>query len=268
MSTVEKAFLKSKKDKSSDSSSASDLDFFANTHKKDTKKIVSSRKSISNMEQALKYDFDELAQRGLIHANMTDKKLLDHYRNLRTRLLARTEKDNFITMVTSVVPDERVTSVSANLAATIALDESKTSILIEANIAFPMLNSIFDLNEKGGLIDYLENDNAQVENYIHKTGIPRIRGIPSGNVRENASEYFTSDKMEEFVKELVSRYPDRYPIINAPSLFNSADARILLDLCDLVVLVVPYGACSNEDISKAVVTVGEEKLAGIILNNF
>jgi Mrp family chromosome partitioning ATPase len=199
---------------------------------------------------------------------MKDQRLLNHYRNLRTRLLRHCNNKNFVTLVTSVVPDDDTVLISANLGACFALDESKTAMLIEANINQPLINRIFDLEKKSGLIDFLETDDASIGDYLHKTGIPRLRAVPSGRPRENSSEYFTSDKMRSFIEELTSRYPDRFPIINAPSILYSADARILVEMCDQVLLVVPYGKCTEEDIYKSVLTIGQDKLAGLITNNF
>ncbi|WP_144392680.1 CpsD/CapB family tyrosine-protein kinase [Pleionea sediminis] len=274
MSTVEKAFLKSlekeKKEESLIEKAAEQTAYSepVNVQRKDTQQLVTSRKSISNMAQVEKYSAKELAERRLIFSNMANSKLLDSFRNLRTRLLASCDKDNFVTLVAPVVPDKESYLISANLAATFALDEAKTSMLIEADIHNPRLNSVFDLGDQQGLIDFLEDDSQDSASYLHKTRVPRLRMVPSGLKRENSAEYFTSDKMHEFISELVSRYPDRFPIINAPSILDSADARILVELCDQVVLVVPYGECSQEDILKASVTVGQEKLAGLLLNNF
>jgi capsular exopolysaccharide synthesis family protein len=270
MSTVEKAFLKSleNENKNIEEEISKGIEVDTNIAKKDAGQLTSSKRSIAHMEQPQKYSQKELDERGLIHSNMKDRNLLNQYRNLRTRLLAKCNKENFVTLVTSAVSDLDTAIVSANLAATFALDESKTSMLIEANIANPRLNQMFDMQNHPGLIDYLEGETNDSDIVLQKTGIPRLRFVPSGVPRESATEYFTSDKMKYFIKELVTRYPDRFPIINTPSISSSADARILLELCDQVILVVPYGECTEEDILKASLTIGNEKLSGIVLNNF
>jgi capsular exopolysaccharide synthesis family protein len=236
--------------------------------KKETSELVSSRTRISKMSQSDLYSAKELADRQLISANMKDTLLLDQYRNLRTKLLAVSEKSNFITLVTSVVPDDSSCLVAANLAATFALDGAKTATLIEANVQNPILDSVFDMKGEKGLIDYLEAEDNNCDQILHKSRVKRLRFVPSGLVRENSAEYFTSNKMKEFIDELVSRYPDRFPIINAPSIINSADARILAEMCDLVILVVPYGKCTEEEINHASFAIGEKKLSGIVLNQF
>jgi capsular exopolysaccharide synthesis family protein len=270
MSTVEKAFLKSleKENKNLEDEISKGIEVESTIAKKDAGQLTSSKRGIAHMEQTKKYSQKELEERGLIHSNMKDRNLLNQYRNLRTRLLANCKKENFVTLVTSAVSDNDTAIVSANLAATFALDESKTSMLIEANIADPRLNNMFDMSNNTGLIDYLEKDSSDSDIVLQKTGIPRLRFVPSGVPRENATEYFSSEKMKIFIQELVTRYPDRFPIINTPSISSSADARILLELCDQVILVVPYGECTEEDILKASITIGSEKLAGLVLNNF
>ncbi|NVK86643.1 MAG: hypothetical protein HWE13_00885 [Gammaproteobacteria bacterium] len=276
MSTVEKAFLKSLEGEESKSASdqteeqqkTEDATVSESSRSNVMTRPSASRKSIANMEKKAPFSIEELEQRRLIHLDMKDKGLLNHYRNLRTKLLAKGKSENFVTMVTSVVPDTSSSLVSANLAATFALDESKTSMLIEADIVERSLNSVFDLNDSNGLIDYLESESDGVNSCMHKTRVPRLGFVPSGKVRECSAEYFTSERMETFIKELVNRYPDRFPIINAPSVLSSADTRILLDLCDQVILVVPYAGCSEEDLIQASSTIGADKLSGLVLNNF
>jgi len=273
MSTLEKAYLKAmNKNKDENGEPIENTDSYnieTNVpNKKEAHQLVSSRSGISRMSEDELYTTDILDAKGLIYANMRDSKLLDKYRNLRTRLLVSSNKDNFVTLVTSVTSLGDHSLISANIAATFALDEAKTSTLIEANIQNPSLNQLFDKVEAKGLIDYLETESWEGNEVLCKTGIPRLRLVPSGFTRENSAEYFTSDRMIHFVKELIERYPDRYPIINAPSILDSADAQILIDLCDKVILVAPYGQCTDEEIMQAAMTIGEEKLAGVLLDNF
>ena len=235
-------------------------------------KLLSSlgmaRKQIAGMSQGNVFSSQQLVEKGLVSPSMKDTILLNKYRNLRTKLLSSSNKENFVTLVTSVVPDDANSMIACNLAATFALDEGKTALLIDANINNPNLSQILDIDSEIGLIDYLESDSWSREHILIKTPIPRLRLLPSGNIRVNAAEYFTSDKMKDLIRELVNRYPERFPIIDAPSIIHSADTRILLDLCDKVILVVPYGKCTQEEIKYAALTIGTEKLAGIVLNEF
>ncbi len=238
------------------------------SRKKDPSLLGSSRNQISMMVQERVFSESELLSKGIVHSSMKDSVLLNKYRNLRTRLLATTEKENFVTLVTSVLPQSGNSLVATNLAATFAFDEGKTSLLIDANINNPELHSILDVNSELGIIDYLESDEINSSGILYETPIPRLRLLPSGKARVNAAEYFTSEKMKDLLKDLLERYPERFPVIDAPSITQSADTRILIDLCDKVILVIPYGRCSEEEIRYAAIAIGQEKLAGVVLNEF
>jgi len=277
MSTLEKAFLKAM------SSGAKEISEFTDENDinisrlsvsknipqtKETHQISNSIQSISQISEVEQFSIATLIEKRLIYSTMKDKQLLDRYRNIRTKLLSETKKDNFVTILTSVIPNDNNALIAANLAATFSLDETKTTMLLEANISNPKLNQLFDMVNQKGLIDYLESNDWNSSKILQKTGVPRLGFIPSGLHRENSSEYFSSTKMLELIKELVGRYPDRYPIINAPPVIDSADTSILMESCDKVVLVIPYGKCSDEQVMQAALTIGEKKLAGIILDGF
>ncbi|MET1256768.1 polysaccharide biosynthesis protein [Aliikangiella maris] len=271
MNIIESAYLKAKKNSGDEAFTDEDVNSnrgFAAPESREAHELVSSRKQISKMKQEPPYTNAELADRRLIYAKMSDTILLNSYRNLRTKLLATSDSNNFLTLVTSVTPTGGSSLVAANLAATFAFDEGKTSLLIDANIHHPVLNKLLSVNVDKGLIDFLEAEDWDGGEIIYDTRIPRLRLIPSGLVRENSAEYFTSKKMKVFIEHLISRYPDRYPIIDAPSIAISADTRILVDLCDRVLLVVPYGQCTEEEVKRAAKAIGREKLAGIVLNQF
>ena len=73
--------------------------------------------------------------------------------------------------------------------------------------------------------------------------------------------------MRAFLDVVKRRYPDRHIFLDAPAVNESADTRILASLCDRAILVAPYGKVVKSQIDAAVDAVGEEKLAGVIINN-
>lgn len=129
------------------------------------------------------------------------------------------------------------------------------------------VESCFRTNSLAGLTDYLENANLPVTDIIQPSGIKRLRLISAGGKREVPAEYFTSARMRELLGSIAQRYPDRYVIIDAPPILESADTHILMELCDFVLLVVPYGKYTTEQIKAAADAIGEQKLAGILINN-
>lgn len=264
-----KAFEQSEKNNSNESIGQSNSVIAAEVEAKNSvDDAVVSRHQISKMTMSDVFTSKEMAEKRLIHSKMEDTNTLNTFRDLRTKLLSITGKSNFVTLVTSVVPHAGSSMVAANLGCAFALDQGKTSLLVDANIHSPALTELLEIGSGMGLIDYLESMDLDLNKVIHKTGIPRLRLLPGGNTRENTSEYFTSFRMRHLIEEVISRYEDRYPIIDAPCILKSADTRILAQLCTQVILVVPYGMCSENDIKKAARAIGKDKLAGIVLNQF
>ncbi len=275
MSIIESAFLKNLKDSKKELRAKSKeinskTNYVPNTPVTvdEPKHEISSRKGIAAMSQKRKYSPKELNERCLISTGTKDRVLLNEYRNLRTKLIAGQSKKNFTTLVTSVVPEHDISLVVTNMAMAFALDSSKTSLIINADINNTNMEALLDIELDRGIIDYIETEGVEIDDILYETPISRLRYIPCGHAHEDISEYFTSSRMKNLVETLVERYPERFPMIVAPSIGSSADTRILMDLCDCVILVVPYGKCSETDIKHAMLTVGGEKFAGIILDDF
>ena len=160
--------------------------------------------------------------------------------------------------------------MSLNLAAAIAMDETKTSLLVDCNLSDPDLSrlAVSDKPEAAiGLKDYLQNNNCSVKDIIYPTGIPRLRLIPTGLKNIPMAEYFTSLRLHRLFDEIKQRYTRRYIFVDAPPVSNDADARILAEVCDYVILVVPYGKVTEEQVLKAARAIGKEKLLGTVFNN-
>ena len=227
---------------------------------------VSSVKEIALMNEGEVLENQQLSELKIIYSDMPEHKYANVYRGLRTELLQNKPDGNFIVMVTSCVHGEDSGSVALNLSTAFTFDKSKTSLLIDCDINNPKIDSALNLQSEYGLTDYLESDDVCIESIIHKTGIKRLRMIPAGSSRETPTEYFTSMRMRELLGELYQRYTDRYVFIHSAPVLESADTKILVDLCDYVVLVVPYGQATRSRVKAAVDAIGEKKLLGVVFN--
>ena len=56
-------------------------------------------------------------------------------------------------------------------------------------------------------------------------------------------------------------------MVDAPPILESSETQILIDIADLVLLVVPYGKVTNEEISESVEKIDPSKFVGIVYNN-
>jgi len=74
-------------------------------------------------------------------------------------------------------------------------------------------------------------------------------------------------RYKQFMLDITERYDNRFVIVDGPSMTTSADARILSEICDFTVLVVPYGGVTPGTLDAVIDEIDERRLAGIVINN-
>ena len=151
-----------------------------------------------------------------------------------------------------------------------AIDQTKTSLLLDANLQNPFLHKMLKLigrKNANGLVDFLEAPDMGVENIVHPSGIPRMRIMPAGSPQRYSEEHLSSQLCHKLMIDIQQRYGNRYVVVDGPAMSGSADASILADLCDYLVLVVPYGAVTPGQLDSLIDEIDETKLAGIVLND-
>lgn len=223
---------------------------------------------IERMSEIHRFSQAELDKYKILYQGTSNEQLLKVFRDLRTRVYAKSNGQNFVCMVTSVVPDGGCSYVVNNLAAAIALDKTRTSLVVDCNFYSPSVDSLIVTDAEVGLTDYLDRGDMGIESIVYASGIPRVRVIPAGGNTEGATERLSSKRMQAFLEELKSRYADRYILIDAPSVGEySADTRIMASLCDFVILVVPYGKVTEAKIQASIDAIGPKRLAGMVFNH-
>lgn len=228
---------------------------------------ASSSEAISRMQEKTPLSKQALSHNRVIYPELGENGTVRAFREIRTKIIQKSQGRNCVIMVTSVSSGGGSSFVSLNLGVAFAFDAGKTSLLLDCNLKNPSLHRLFGSGSFRGLTDYMENSEMDIADIIHPVGIERLRIIPSGGKREIPAEYFTSLKMKRLLEGIKQRYRERYILIDAPPMTESADTQILADLCDFVVLVVPYGRVTDAQIDTCIKAIGDKKLVGVVFND-
>lgn len=231
-----------------------------------------ARKDVANQQLARMDDLGEMTPemldaRKIIHPGMGNYNIINAFREIRTRLLQKSNGKNFSVMVVSLNSNMGSTFTAVNLGAAFAYEGEKTALLVECNQHDGKLNELLGLRATIGLSNYLVDPEMDVSDIIYPVGISRMRVVPFGNAKNSRMEFFTSERMREFFPVVKRRYIDRYIVVHAPPLEMSADAAILSSIVDQVLVVVPYGKVSNARLRTAIKMLPKKKIAGLLLNN-
>jgi protein-tyrosine kinase len=225
-----------------------------------------SAATIAFMHQPVSLDMRGRMDRKIIYPEASENATIRALREIRTKVVQKTAGSNCVIMVTGTSLGSGTSFVAVNLAAAFALDASRTSLAIDCNIRDPNLHQLVSGEIKAGLTNYLTDTRGDIADVILPTGISRMRIIPAGVNIDPTVEYFTMDRMRRLIRSVRERYPDRQVILDCPPLARSADSQILLELCDYVLIVVPYARATPSRLQSALKLIEGRKLLGVILN--
>ncbi|WP_229414732.1 MULTISPECIES: CpsD/CapB family tyrosine-protein kinase [Moorena] len=177
----------------------------------------------------------------VIVRNTPRSPISESYRMLQANLkFLSSDKALKAVTVTSSLPQEGKSTVSANLAAVIAQRGSKV-LLIDADLHKPVQHRIWDLSNEVGLSNMLVNQ-VNLGDAI-KPVIETLDVLTSGVVPPNPAVLLDSQRMASLINHVASRYD--FVIIDTPSLNVAADAPILGKMTDGVLLVSRPGVVDS-----------------------
>jgi exopolysaccharide/PEP-CTERM locus tyrosine autokinase len=168
-------------------------------------------------------------------------------------------------LVTSSLPGEGKSFVSANLAVSIAMNINKHVLLIDCDLRKPDLHRVFGFGDVPGLSDYLPGHRS-LDSLLLKTTVEKLTLLPGGPVAPNPSELASSERMSALLEEVKQRYQDRLIVIDSPPPGLAAETSFLARQVDGILLVVKHGKTPKEDVEDLMETVGSDKILGVVIN--
>jgi receptor protein-tyrosine kinase len=218
-------------------------------------------------------DFVKLEEKGFVTTQQKRSKVNEEYSSIKRKLLnnafgslSETIKNSNLIMVTSAKPNEGKTFTAINLALSIALEQDKTVLLVDADVLRPSVSKVLDVNTHVGLTEYLLGTQRDVADIIYKTNLDNLRVIPAGHPHHLSSELLASERMFKLAKEFTSRYPDRVVIFDAPPLLGVNETTVLASLTGQGVVVVEANNSKVAEVRQAVEMLPDEMAVGFVLN--
>ena len=188
-------------------------------------------------------------------------------KTLRTNLqFSSVDEDIKTILITSSIPGEGKSFISANLAISFAQTDKKV-LIVDCDMRKGRQHRIFKLSNTKGLSNLLIDDMTNYKDYINKTSIKNLYVITRGTVPPNPSELLNSNKNSELIKILRSKFDiiifDGVPCNGLP------DSIIMSKLVDKVLIVSSESVTPRsvlESTKKQLKNV-EAPVAGDVLNN-
>lgn len=169
-----------------------------------------------------------------------------------------------IIMICSANPSEGKSSLSMNLAASLAMRDYKV-VLMDIDLRKPSLSRSFQLPPQPGLSNFLSGG-ASLAEIVRPTGIPNLSLIPAGSIPPNPIPLLASQNFADLLEELGRDF--QHIIIDTPPLVGFADARMISPLVDGILVVFKHHTTSRESGRLAIqlLTKANARILGGVLN--
>ena len=167
-------------------------------------------------------------------------------------------------MVTSPNPSEGKSTISANLAISLAIDGRKV-LLIDGDMRQPSIHKFFNLPPMPGLSDAITGS-ASYNDVIRPTEIPNLSIITAGTTPPNPASLLGSKVFKDTLECLREEF--QHIIIDTPPTLGMPDSRILSPIIDSAILVLRYNSTPRETARAARLMLSQvhTKLIGLVLN--
>ena len=188
----------------------------------------------------------------------------EELRTLRSRLYQIRERRPLKKiLITSALPQEGKSFVSANLAQVLVQQRGRRALLIDADMRGPRLHQAFGTTVQPGLSEYLlgEQDEFGV---MQQGSMENLFLIPGGRSVTNAPELVANGRLKSLLARLEPLFD--WIIVDSPPAALVSDASILANFCDGVLMVVRANSTPSDAARRARLEFTPEQLLGVVLN--
>ena len=181
---------------------------------------------------------------------------------VRLRDLRRTRPLKKV-LITSTIPQEGKSTISANLACALAQAPDEKTLLIEGDLRRPSLMPMFGIQRVRGISECVREDGRLLDGIYHLESAG-CWVLPAGRSPSNPLELLQSQRMRALMDQLAAYFD--WIIIDSPPVLPLADTSIWMRMVDGVLLVTRQGTTQKHQLQKGLEALDQKKLLGTILN--
>ena len=188
------------------------------------------------------------------------------YRSLRTSiLLSSYGAPPKVILVTSAVPQEGKTTVSANSALVLAQRGGRV-LLVDADLRRPGIDRLFGFRSRGGLSTLISGGDKIEDVMVPFPDVPNLWILPAGPIPPQPAELLGSTVMKDHIGRWRTEFD--HIIIDSPPCLSVTDAVVLSPEADRIILVARAGKTTKIALRRAceLLLQVNARVMGIVLN--
>ena len=167
-------------------------------------------------------------------------------RRLRMALDNAESRQGRVTMVTSALPGEGKSNTCLALGRVYAAS-GKRCLLVDCDLRKPRIKGLAGLGTGSGLLDYLEGDSGEVNEWVLADGESGLHILPgAGRSHGPTDDLLTGARFGALLE--MARQAYDVVLLDTPPLQPVIDAHLLARQSDAIVLAVKWGRTSQRDV--------------------
>ena len=167
-------------------------------------------------------------------------------------------------LITSTIPEEGKSTVSANLATILARKQQPKILLLDGDLRRPSLSKQFGLGKLPGLSEWLHGEPRPIT-HIYRLEGPNLWFLPAGRPPENPLELMQSGRLSKLMEQLAAWFD--WIIIDSPPVLPLADTSVWGRLVDGILLVTREGTTKRRQLQRGLQALEQSKLLGAVVNS-
>jgi protein-tyrosine kinase len=188
----------------------------------------------------------------------------EQFRTLRSRLYqVRGSQQLRTLLIASSLPAEGKTFVTNNLAQAIVRQPDRRCLIIDADLRCSRLHVPLGAPPTPGLTDYLSGEADEMAVIQHGSE-GNLCLIPGGKEVANPSELLLNGRLKTLLERVTPIFD--WVILDSPPLLPVADASLLADHVDGVILVVRAASTQTSVAERACQELQGRNIVGVVLN--
>jgi capsular exopolysaccharide synthesis family protein len=211
-------------------------------------------------------DAEESGKLALVTYERPKSQGAEAYRALRTSiLLSSFGAPPKVILVTSAMPQEGKTTISANTALVLAQRGSRV-LLVDADLRRPGVHKLFGLRSQAGLSTLISGSSQVEDAIVPCPEVPSLWILPAGPIPPQPAELLGSTVMRDYIARWRNEFD--HIIIDTPPCLSVTDAVLLSPEADRVILVARSGQTTRPALRRAcdLLLQVNARVMGIVLN--
>jgi protein-tyrosine kinase len=200
---------------------------------------------------------------------------VEQFRSLRSRMQEFRDLNTLKTiMVSSGLPQEGKSFVTANLAISFARHKAGRVLLIDGDMRRATLHKLLGAPQGPGLTEYLsgtasildvmQRANTDDPDHPLPAGLASLTFIPAGTEHDKAADLSGNHRFAQLIKEVSPHFD--WIVVDSSPVNLVSDGVNLARACDAVLLVARGGVTKYEVAQRAIAELKASKVLGLVLN--